>query len=99
MFSSSARLQLVRQMCKMAAWRSGRVVHASMRCLWLLQLVRCHQWILHMQNLSASILILLQLSPLQVDQLIERMDLNQDGNIAWDEFSSALVDWTMVGPC
>lgn len=33
---------------------------------------------------------------LQVDQLIERMDLNQDGHIAWDEFSSALVDWKMV---
>ena len=33
-----------------------------------------------------------------MDQLIERMDLNQDGHIAWDEFSSALVDWKMVGP-
>ncbi|CAL8463887.1 g3422 [Coccomyxa elongata] len=29
----------------------------------------------------------------EVDQLIDRMDLNQDGTIAFDEFSSALVDW------
>ncbi|CAL5222918.1 g5351 [Coccomyxa viridis] len=29
----------------------------------------------------------------EMDQLIDRMDLNQDGNIAFDEFSSALVDW------
>ncbi len=33
----------------------------------------------------------------EMDQLIDRMDLNQDGNIAFDEFSSALVDWQKVG--
>lgn len=32
----------------------------------------------------------------EVDQLIDRMDLNQDGHIAFDEFSSALVDWKKV---
>lgn len=32
----------------------------------------------------------------QVDQLIERMDLDADGHIAFDEFSSALVDWKKV---
>ena len=32
----------------------------------------------------------------EMDQLINRMDLNQDGNIAFDEFSSALVDWKKV---
>ena len=32
----------------------------------------------------------------EMDQLINRMDLNQDGNIAFDEFSSALVDWQKV---
>ena len=32
----------------------------------------------------------------EMDQLIDRMDLNQDGNIAFDEFSSALVDWKKV---
>lgn len=31
-----------------------------------------------------------------MDQLIDRMDLNQDGSIAFDEFSSALVDWKKV---
>ena len=34
----------------------------------------------------------------EMDQLIDRMDLNQDGNIAFDEFSSALVDWQKVCP-
>ena len=35
----------------------------------------------------------------EMDQLIDRMDLNQDGTIAFDEFSSALVDWKKVsGP-
>jgi hypothetical protein len=32
----------------------------------------------------------------EMDQLIDRMDLNQDGTIAFDEFSSALVDWQKV---
>ena len=32
----------------------------------------------------------------EMDQLIDRMDLNQDGTIAFDEFSSALVDWKKV---
>ena len=32
----------------------------------------------------------------EIDQLIDRMDLNQDGTIAFDEFSSALVDWKKV---
>ncbi len=35
----------------------------------------------------------------EVDQLIDRMDLNQDGTIAFDEFSSALVDWKKVREC
>lgn len=34
----------------------------------------------------------------EVEQLLDRMDLNQDGSIAFDEFSSALVDWKKVGP-
>lgn len=32
----------------------------------------------------------------EVEQLIDRMDINQDGYIAFDEFSSALVDWKKV---
>jgi calcium-dependent protein kinase len=35
-------------------------------------------------------------SKAEIEQLIDRMDINQDGTLEFDEFSSALVDWKKV---
>jgi hypothetical protein len=33
---------------------------------------------------------------LQVEQLLERIDLNSDKKIVFDEFAAALIDWKQV---
>ena len=36
---------------------------------------------------------------MEFEKLVERLDLNDDGAINFDEFAASLVDWQMVGPC
>ena len=37
-----------------------------------------------------------QVSPHEVEQLMERLDLDADGNILFDEFAAGLIDWKDV---
>ena len=37
------------------------------------------------------------MSPRELGKLVERVDLNGDGAINFDEFAASLVDWQQVG--
>ncbi len=37
-----------------------------------------------------------QVSPREFEKLVERIDLNADGAINFDEFAASLVDWQQV---
>ena len=40
---------------------------------------------------------LVQVSEAELERLVQRLDLNADGCIAFDEFAAGLLDWEMVG--